>query len=574
MMLLNALQFRNTRVWILWTCALACGAAWAAVPATWKDAGPFAWHGGAAPVNRVLSEFARSHGATLVSQLPHSATVSGRVQAASPEVFLDRLALDHQFNWFFFNQRLYVSPKSDHRTERISVRDMGTAEVKQALVGIGLFESKFGWGELQDDNTVLVSGPTEYVRQVRQVLGADSDGDAGDAMVFRIQHAFLDDREISVRGTSVRIPGLVSILRNLVRDGRQAATQRTTPPAGITLGSRGLRDESFGSGVRDVSSASASPSSNKRETPPTIEADLRTNVLIVRDAPHRRGFYRQLLSQLDVPQQMVEIEALIIDVERVKLVELGIDWAATFGGGTGRTNVTVNNLTAAVAGSPGTLLIDNLARFLAQVRALESDGYAAIAAKPVVMTMANLSAVIDLSRTVYIRLVGERAVDAVPVTAGTLLKVTPQIQTDAGATQVALRIDIEDGVITDNTAGGTPSVERSNVTTQLAVADRQSLIVASFNRQSDERGRSAVPGLGRLPLLGGLFRSNRDDLRARERLFVITPRVVDPLAAYARAAGRAETFRESQRNLAPMQTEAPAPAQGQPQMRPEGDMMP
>src|SRR5699024_3402181 len=57
-----------------------------------------------------------------------------------------------------------------------------------------------------------------------------------------------------------------------------------------------------------------------------IVADSFRNAVIVRDSPERLPMYDQLIKQLDVPQEMVEIEATIIDVNKSKLRELGVDW--------------------------------------------------------------------------------------------------------------------------------------------------------------------------------------------------------------------------------------------------------
>ncbi len=534
-------------------CGLVASPTQAAPPAQWKDSGVFAYNATNAPVQKVLSDFAQNFGASLVVQGAPRGVVNGRIQGANPEEFLDRLGMTHQFNWFFYNNRLHISSTVDRVTERIKVGEMSTGDIKQALVGVGLFENKFGWGELQEDGTVVVAGPREYVKLVREVVAQQTHGQADETMIIRLRHSFLEDRQINFRDKSIKVPGMLSVLRSLMKDSRVGATV-LSDGGGTSSASPRVREEmpmmtdTKKNSVQDAlnrkpSGAGGGGAPKEQQNQIVIEGDVRTNAVIVRADASKREYIRNLVTQLDQPQQMVEIEALIIDIQKTKLKELGIDWATTFGGGNGTTTVETDNITPLPSkGDASTLTINNLGRFLTQIRAMEGQGSASIVGKPVVMTMENIGAVIDLSRTAYIKLVGERAVDALPVTVGTLMKVTPKVIRDPGSQpQIQLFIDIEDGSMSEATATTTPVVERSVVATQMVVEDQQSLIIGGYNLQSSSKGSKGVPVISRVPLLGALFRSDTDTTNGRERIFVITPRVVENRKAQMRAKYVAES---------------------------------
>jgi type III secretion protein C len=516
------------------------GATMAAPPPQWRESGVFAYNANKVPVQKVLDDFAKNFNATMIMSSPPQGFVTGRIQGATPEEFLDRLALSYQFTWFFYNNRLYIAPIHDRMTERIRVGDMTTSDVKQALQGVGLFEAKFGWGELQDDSTVLVSGPREYVKLVKEAVTAENGGGLGasdETMIFRLRYAFLEDRKISFRDKTITVPGLLSVLRNLMRDGRGNTVSDSDTNARAAKSQVPGSDNVPGFVNGSKAPREAFPTEKKASSKdgPIIEGDVRTNSIIIRGDTSKREYYRSLISQLDQPQQMVEIEALIIDIQKSKLKELGIDWAATFGGGSGRTTVSNNNIIGLPARDASTLTINNLPRFLAQIRALEGEGTASIIGKPAVMTMENIGAVIDLSRTVYLRLVGERVADVQTVTVGTMMKVTPKVVRDGGGSQVQLFIDIEDGTLLNEQSTVTPVVERSVVATQMIVDDQQSLVIGGYNVQSSVAGRNAVPGVSKVPGVGGFFRSNSEVEQGRERIFVITPRLIDNKRAQTRA---------------------------------------
>jgi type III secretion protein C len=345
---------------------------------------------------------------------------------------------------------------------------------------------------------------------------------------------------------------MLSVLRSLMKDSRVGATV-LSDGGGTSSAAPRVREEmpmmtdNKKSSVQDALNrkpSGAGGGGSPKENQVVIEGDVRTNAIIVRADASKREYIRNLVTQLDQPQQMVEIEALIIDIQKTKLKELGIDWATTFGGGKGTTSISTDNITPLPSkGDASTLTINNLGRFLTQIRAMEGEGSASIVGKPAVMTMENIGAVIDLSRTAYIKLVGERAVDALPVTVGTLMKVTPKVIRDPGTQpQIQLFIDIEDGSMSDASAsGGTPVVERSVVATQMVVEDQQSLIIGGYNLQSTSKGSRGVPVISRVPLIGALFRTDTDTSNGRERIFVITPRVVENRKAQTRAKYVAES---------------------------------
>jgi type III secretion protein C len=513
----------------------------AGTPPSWKEATAYSFRASGMPLQRVLAEFARSQGVVLVGAVPGAATTVVRLsgQAPSAEQFLERLALEYQFQWFVYAGRLHVSALTDRVTEHIGVGDGSAADAKQALIGLGLFEQRFGWGEFQEQGQVVISGPREYVRLVRAALKVPEDSDPS-TMVYKVRHGFVEDREISFRSQTVTVPGLVTILRNLARDSRLDGRLRDGGGSGASptaLVSEGV--SATANPAPRVTSTDTS-GSRRRDVSAVIEGDVRTNMLIIRDTPDRRSYYLTVLRALDVPLRQIEIEAMIIDVERSRLHELGINWQAFAGGGSGRTEFVVGNPASAdQSRSPGSLTVLNPARLLAAVRALENDGDARLVARPAVTTMDNLAAVIDLSQTAVVRVVGERTAGTRDVTAGTMLKVTPKIILEGDVAQVRLLIDIEDGKLIPGAPGDPPSVAKTIVATQAQVDDRQSLVIGGLRVRDESQGEGGVPGLRSIPGLGWMFRWEKKESTTRERLFLITPRVVEQ----QRAQETAETLR-------------------------------
>jgi type III secretion protein C len=91
---------------------------------------------------------------------------------------------------------------------------------------------------------------------------------------------------------------------------------------------------------------------------------------------------------------------------------------------------------------------------------------------------------------------------------------------------VHLVVDIEDGAIQDTSTQTLPRVRRSTIGTQAVMNARESLLIGGFNAESDIRATDKVPGLGDLPGLGAFFKKKATKIEKRERLFLITPKIL------------------------------------------------
>lgn len=512
---------------ILFLLASASGiyanSALARVPAEWQN-GAYAYAAQETSLRTVLQDFASSHGVNLhMGEIPDS-TVNGRLRADSAAAFLDRLALEYRFQWFVYNDTLYISPQSSQVSKRIHIAADAAPDLKQALEGIGLLEPKFGWGELPDDGVVLVTGPPEYVSLVNDFSVQDKDNKENkEMMVFPLHYASVADRQIKYRDKTLLVPGVASIINELLgkKNPRTASGVRAGDDADHKATTDAFEEQSDSILSRLVQSQDTRINDdNDPLVPgmnPMISADVRNNALLVRDDPKRREQYRALVSQIDIPQKLVEIDALIVDVDRNALSTLSANPGGTFG------NVTVGS--SMLQGS-STLFVTDYRRFFAQIQALEGEGNASIVANPSVLTLENQPAVIDLSDTAFITATGERVVDIEPITAGTSLQVVPRAIGSGSKGTVQLVVDIEDGKVDRGDEGEATGAQRATVSTQALVQQSGSLVMGGFHSRETGNVSRRIPILGSIPYIGALFSYTRHETSQRERLFIITPHLV------------------------------------------------
>jgi type III secretion protein C len=190
----------------------------AAVPPSWKETG-FAIEPAGMTLRQVLEQFGQVYGVQVALSVPNTAVKKERLRSDGGAEFLDRLGQQYRFRWFVYGDVLHVVPREENTSVRLEVGEDAVQDAKGVLVGMGLFDSRFGWGELPDEGVVVISGPREYVRLARDILLPDQPRSAKkerQIMLFRLKYASATDRVISARGKSETIPGIKTILSKLI----------------------------------------------------------------------------------------------------------------------------------------------------------------------------------------------------------------------------------------------------------------------------------------------------------------------------------------------------------------------
>jgi len=75
---------------------------------------------------------------------------------------------------------------------------------------------------------------------------------------------------------------------------------------------------------------------------------------------------------------------------------------------------------------------------------------------------------------------------------------------------------------------GYPIIDTREIRTNVQLKDGESLILGGLLQEETIKTMSKIPLLGDIPILGALFRSTQDDLKEKELVFFITPRIVKP----------------------------------------------
>lgn len=494
---------------------------------------------------KVMESLLAMFGKKLVTDSLPNRPVSGRFEVRSVEDVMAYFQSAYQINYFASGNRIYVYGSDDWKTQRIYVGNEKTNEDwKEMLTSAGLHYKEFPFVSSREDRELIVSGPRAYIRLLESAFSKESPSPSEiekhgvQLMVFPLKHASVEDRVTNLRGTSVVTPGALTVLLNLLGLPQQAVAQRPDlKSAGgmndspMSLGSSPLFNSSDRMASLPIPESSSVNSrkndaeQKKKEMPLSVTADPRTNSILIRDAGSRQDYYRNLIDQLDKPVAMIEVEAMLVEIDQQALNELGLEFGL-------RTDNLIYDFPGDSVGRPsplgpgGTSIVDP-ARFVARLRALAADENAKVLARPTIVTQDNVSAFIDLSQTIYLSVTGERVADVRPITAGSLLQVTPRVVLDEMEEKIFLRVEIQDGSLTDNVGIALPQVQNTALSTQALIQREKAILIGGYNRESMQTREYKVPVLGDLPWVGKLFSSTDKKSQTVARLFLITPRLVE-----------------------------------------------
>lgn len=245
-------------------------------------------------------------------------------------------------------------------------------------------------------------------------------------------------------------------------------------------------------------------------------------------------------------QRQVLIEARFVEVNLSERFEAGLDWSVI-------PDLTgVSNLTGALAGgaaisgsmNPGAssfqIGVSNQ-NISAIMSAIATHGKVNVLQSPQVSTLNNQPAVIRVARneTFFQRqeTPGQPATATSPATqavvnyvpiqqpTGVVLNLTPQISGD-GLIIMSIRPSITTIASVTTSPDGqssSPVTDVRELDTVAKVRHGQTVVLAGLIQERENNDTREVPGLGKLPILGGLFKQNQKRRDKIELVIMLTP---------------------------------------------------
>ena len=264
-----------------------------------------------------------------------------------------------------------------------------------------------------------------------------------------------------------------------------------------------------------------------------VQAEKRTNTLIVTDLPSIVDRVEKMAMELDSSTPQIEITAKLVDVDSQTSRDLGITWGVT---GLQPGNDPASNLDVKVTEgkTPQSAqvtygLTKSWGTLSAKLDMLERMNKVHIISNPRITTVDNREAKILVGQKIPL-IVQDVAGNPVSQlqTIGIQLKVTPHLTQDKKII-MDLHPEVSD-LASNSTVQGGVIINTSEADTRVMVDDGQTAVIGGLIRTNEGTIRQGVPLLKDIPIIGLLFRSSNTSHQSRELIIFVTPRLLSDLA--------------------------------------------
>jgi general secretion pathway protein D len=261
------------------------------------------------------------------------------------------------------------------------------------------------------------------------------------------------------------------------------------------------------------------------------------NALTINDTPDKVAAAERIVGIVDKRRAEVVVEVELLEVNRGRLKEYGIEISSGVSGIDGiagaifpdPTKVTTlgdnpyNKDNLVVSGLPGVIY-----------RLLQSDTSTRLLANPQLRTSEGLTAQAKFGDMVPVPVttfsaIATGGIAQQPITSfeykpvGVNIDITPRVHHDGDVT-LALKLDIS--AVGPPGFQGLPTFNSRTLASVIRVRDGETNILAGLISDSERTSLSGVPGLASIPFLGRLFARNKTEVTETDIVMTLTPHVL------------------------------------------------
>ena len=429
---------------------------------------------------------------------------------------------------------------------------------------------------------LLVKGSPEMIAKVQEMvnqLDTTPSRRLSGLRVFRLKYASAGHIAEMLRGLlasqSINSAGAASTLESASLNGANSTGSALNNTNALTNSAANTNTGATGAALSTASSGGTGNGIGGR--PFSIIADETQNAVIVNAAPELMFEIEDAVAQLDSRRAQVLIQAAIVEVSGDDATQLGVQWALG-NANSGYGVVNFNNVgasatsiaAAALAGSGaagaaglsaaassivGALVgigdsrkdsQGNTEFYGAILQALDSSTSANLLSMPSILTLDNEKASILVGQNVPF-VTGSyttgsdsstnpfQTIDRQDI--GINLNVIPHIG-DNGTVRLEVSQEVS-SVVPGSAANASGLItNKSLINTTILADDQQTIALGGLMRDNTTTRQQKVPGLGSVPVIGRLFRSDNDSTQKSNLIIFLQPTILRDGGAVASVTER------------------------------------
>jgi general secretion pathway protein D len=269
------------------------------------------------------------------------------------------------------------------------------------------------------------------------------------------------------------------------------------------------------------------------------------NTITVRDQPQKVAMVEKLLQIMDKPKAEVLIDVEIIEVNKSRMKEYGIELSQynvleAFSPSP-LSSAASTTTTVAPSFRGNNFRYVNSSDFVFQVpsisyKLLQNDSKSKIKAKPQLRVIdqetvkIRLGDKVPIATTTFVPNYGTGSLNQQPITSyqmqdiGINIELTPRVHHDGW---ISMKLEFE---LTFITSQGTsvlpPTIGNRSVKTIIRLQDNETSLLAGLLRDTERNTLRGFPGLSDLPILKHIFSSNKKEIDQTDIILTITPRII------------------------------------------------
>ena len=285
--------------------------------------------------------------------------------------------------------------------------------------------------------------------------------------------------------------------------------------------------------------AAASAASGGDLSQGKLTLDEPRNALIYQGSATDWGRLLPLIQQMDKAPRQVMIEVTVAEVTLTNDQEFGVAWLANnsdLGKFNGR--ISSGSLLTGTGGAGLSYLLDIGGQTRASLKALASQDRISVLSTPRLMVKSGEEANLDVGTEVPT--ISSQATSGITTggntgiiqtvqyrKTGILLSVKPVVYSD-DRVDIELRQEVSEALpIGADSTVNSPAIFNRSYSTSLSLKDGSAILIAGLMSQRQTNGNSGVPFLKDVPLVGNLFKTQKQGRNKTELVLMIVPYIIE-----------------------------------------------
>ena len=259
-------------------------------------------------------------------------------------------------------------------------------------------------------------------------------------------------------------------------------------------------------------------------------ADENRNAVIFSGSGENWVQFLETIKKMDQPVPSVLVEVLLVEVTLNDQESTGIEFLARSG------DVSYSTLRGLGLGANGlNITLDRAGETRAVLNAFYESSRANIRSRPRLMVKSGESASIDVGNEIPVITSSSQGTDGAnaPVLqniqyrkTGVILDIQPVVHS-SGYVDITVSQELSEAQQTSTSTIDSPTIFRRKLETTVTLGDGGSVLLGGLISRTITDGKSGVAGLGKIPVLGRLFRVDTEVEDRTELMMLIIPYILD-----------------------------------------------